>query len=441
MMLVGFILYKIRVIILNKTSKPFTVSVLLQLISTVCIKFGDHMKSDIKPISRLTAVILCLCLCIVSSIIPASAESGKNVSVSIRVNYNQREARNMLTMINDFRTGQDAWYYTSDGDKKSCPGLNNVKYDFGLERYAMQRAAEIVLNYSHTRTDSKSTTNYFKEHKLSGAENLASGVVNAKSAIVLLKETDENYEGQSHRRAMLNSKYTRVGIAFIDMGNSGFWVQEFASGPVDSTPSNYFNGAKDVKVTVNTSLLKDTCIMTSSNIVKSMSVYSGTRKTVPDYYIGLTLKDTLEAPVPVSGKISISMKQNPYASYDSSGKQVTGIKKGTAYLNMTPAISGKTSKISVQVKNRAVQKLTKKDGKWGVYKSNGELDTSYTGLARNENGTYYVKNGRVSRDTTGIITFNSSKYYIKKGKLQSNYNGQIKSGNKTYTVKNGKVIA
>ena len=56
------------------------------------------------------------------------------------------------------------------------------------------------------------------------------------------------------------------------------------------------------------------------------------------------------------------------------------------------------------------------DGKW-VYVNKGKYDTSYTGIAKNSAGWWYMKNGVLDRT----------------------YNGKVVYAGKTYTVTNGKV--
>lgn len=73
-------------------------------------------------------------------------------SYPFTVVYRQSEARNMLSEINGFRTGSNAWYWNEDNETKTeCTGLSELSYDYELEKVAMQRAAELVVSFSHTR--------------------------------------------------------------------------------------------------------------------------------------------------------------------------------------------------------------------------------------------------------------------------------------------------
>lgn len=90
--------------------------------------------------------------------------------------------------------------------------------------------------------------------------------------------------------------------------------------------------------------------------------------------------------------------------------------------------------------SRDSKTLTKKNGVWGVYKSNGSLDTSFTGIAKTSDGTaYYVKKGKLASSFSGLVTVSGKKYYVKKGKVQSNYTGIVKVSSGSYYVKKGLV--
>ena len=67
------------------------------------------------------------------------------------------EARSMLQLINEFRTGDDAWYWNSDNrtvTKKT--GLGRLQYDEELEAVALVRAKELAVLFDHTRPDGTS---------------------------------------------------------------------------------------------------------------------------------------------------------------------------------------------------------------------------------------------------------------------------------------------
>lgn len=59
--------------------------------------------------------------------------------------YGQGEARTILDMINELRTGDDVWYWNSDDTAKTTlTNLSELTYDYDLEKIAMQRAVKIL---------------------------------------------------------------------------------------------------------------------------------------------------------------------------------------------------------------------------------------------------------------------------------------------------------
>ena len=64
------------------------------------------------------------------------------------------EARTMLQMINDFRTGENAWYWNRDNTSVTRKtGLGRLQYDEELEAVALVRAKELAVLFDHTRPD------------------------------------------------------------------------------------------------------------------------------------------------------------------------------------------------------------------------------------------------------------------------------------------------
>ena len=107
-----------------------------------------------KSLKKLVAVGLFLAM--MCSLIAGRAEDdipGDSVFKSCySVTFGQTEARKILALINDFRTGDEAWYWNEDDKTKTvCTDLEPLAYDYTLEKVAMQRAAEIALLFAHAR--------------------------------------------------------------------------------------------------------------------------------------------------------------------------------------------------------------------------------------------------------------------------------------------------
>jgi uncharacterized protein YkwD len=141
------------------------------------------------------------------------AAEDTTYTVNVDVTYGQTEARQMLDLINDFRTGSDAWCWDSDDTEKiTYTDLNELEYDYELEKAAMQRAAELAVVFDHTRPDGTLCFTAFQGN--ARGENIAIGYSTAEKAFKGWQETDENYSGQGHRRNMLSSNFTAIaGLA------------------------------------------------------------------------------------------------------------------------------------------------------------------------------------------------------------------------------------
>ena len=104
---------------------------------------------------RMISALLCLvmlCSAFYGAAYAVELKPHGTLTVQLPVTFRQSEARTILGMINEFRTGSDAWYWNeSNTTKVKVSGLQPLQYDYDLEKVAMQRAAEIVMLFSHTR--------------------------------------------------------------------------------------------------------------------------------------------------------------------------------------------------------------------------------------------------------------------------------------------------
>ncbi len=162
----------------------------------------------------------------------------------IRVEYGQREAREMLKLINDLRTGSENWAWNSANNTKTyVSGLSRFVYDYSLEKCAMIRAAEIAVNFAHERPSGKSCFTVLNDRGYvytAAAENIARGYKTAKEAFAAIAGTTKQYEGQEQRRVMLSADYNVCAIGHCKINGVDYWVQLFANTTDDSdyTKSN-----------------------------------------------------------------------------------------------------------------------------------------------------------------------------------------------------------
>ena len=69
----------------------------------------------------------------------------------------------------------------------------------------------------------------------------------------------------------------------------------------------------------------------------------------------------------------------------------------------------------------------------------GKKAEDYTGVAKGEDGWYFVRNGEVDYNYTGIAANEFGKWYIAKGKADFSFSDTLDINGKTYEVVNGKV--
>ena len=91
-----------------------------------------------------------------------------------------------------------------------------------------------------------------------------------------------------------------------------------------------------------------------------------------------------------------------------------------------------TDKVILEGLNKA------EDGKW-YYFTDGEIDLTYTGMAKNAYGWWYVKNGRIDTTYTGLATNAYGTWYMKKGKLDTTFTGLFKTDGKWLYIYKGKL--
>ena len=129
------------------------------------------------------------------------------------------EARSMLQMINDFRTGGNAWYWNRDNKTKTQKrGLARLQYDEELEAVALVRAKELAVLFDHTRPDGSA---WYTVSDVTCGENLGKGQSSSESVMTAWMNSD------SHRYNILLADYKTIGVACYACNGKYYWVQEF----------------------------------------------------------------------------------------------------------------------------------------------------------------------------------------------------------------------
>ncbi len=79
-----------------------------------------------------------------------------------------------------------------------------------------------------------------------------------------------------------------------------------------------------------------------------------------------------------------------------------------------------------------------KTGDW-YYTVDGEVDESYTGVAKNCNGWWRIENGKVNFDFKGVASNQNGTWYLEGGKVNFNYNGFMSVASDWWYVENGQI--
>ncbi len=174
-----------------------------------------------------------------------SAMAEDAVKITYDLEYRYDLAQTVYDLTNDLRTGDNAWLWNADDTQKEpVEGLEAFFYDYGLEKAAMERAAELAVFYSHTRPDGSSC--FTVRDGMSG-ENIAAGHGSAEAVVEAWWEEDKPYAGQGHRRNILKAGSTAIGVGCVYADGVFFWVQEFGWTPSEEGQQK-FSGPKDMTV-------------------------------------------------------------------------------------------------------------------------------------------------------------------------------------------------
>ena len=293
------------------------------------------MKFMKKATAKLLLFFFCMSFLMV---IPKKVNAAEIIPVNISVKYGQTEGRKIFDMINEMRTDSfDAWCWNADNETKTrYDNLNELAYDYDLERIATKRAAELALLFDHGRPNGESFFSIYEEEGItyrSAGENIAMGYRTAEAVNAAWREDGEPYNGQGHRRNMLNPKFNCVGIGHVYLDGCHYWVEEFAYRTSVNTTETTANDSEQIM-----SLSVPKSKVTGLKVAFDKTSYS--LRTGESTEVKLTAKltvfgsDTIVTDLP-----AISVNDPSIATY-SNGK-ITGVAEGSTTL--TASLYGLTA--------------------------------------------------------------------------------------------------
>lgn len=323
---------------------------------------------------------------------PQQAFADTTETVSVNVKYCQTEARSMLTAINEFRASGASCWNSDDSAQVKYTGLSALTYDYDLEKVAMQRAAEIAVSFDHTRPSNQDCWSAYSDAGYSCtayAENIAAGQTSAAKAFESWQEANENYSGQGHRRNMLSSSVTSIGIGCVYFNGFYYWVQDF------SKPSTAHTGtttANDSSANVNVSVSLSLITVTAKASPTSVSVVAGNSTSLPTLSTTIRTGSTWPKAAPVTAKYTWSSANTSVAAVSSS--TLTGVAKGST--NLTTTVLGESVSVPVTVQGD-ISKATVSVG-----------SATYTGSALTPGVTVKSGSTTLTKDTDYTVEYSNN---------------------------------
>ena len=273
------------------------------------------------------------------------------VEIHPDVTYGQTEARKMLSMINAFRTGEDAWQYDESGNKKKVTGLKNLTYNYEIEQAAMQRAAEIALRFTHTRPDGSNAFSAYPNFQPRG-ENMAAGAGGqmdiAAEAFAAWREDNADYSGQGHRRSILSPNFTAVGVGHAILNGVHYWVLAFGTTDAATTQTAALDGVRRITIKVDPQVI--TKAVASATTSELSLPYQSKKELTEFVTVDYQTAETWPAGSSVtdaSPKITAKSDAPDIAAV--SGTTATGMKIGKTTLHIMAATSAGDKEVVLPV--------------------------------------------------------------------------------------------
>lgn len=160
-----------------------------------------------------------------------AASPPTKVAVSVRTKH--REAYDALKIINKARRSG---------------GLTPLTMDKTLLGNALTRARECSIYYAHKRADGRAWYTAVTKDYTRAGENIGFGFATAETV------TAAWMDSPSHRKNIMNGRYTCVGIGCVVVNGVTYWAQEFTDGRAKKV-SRPADRKKKVKISVSDDFL------------------------------------------------------------------------------------------------------------------------------------------------------------------------------------------
>ena len=151
----------------------------------------------------------------------------EDININITGEFKYDMAKEVLDIVNQ---------------ERSAVGLEPLYMDEGLFEVAQQRAAELAVLFDHTRPNGSSYSSILPDYQGMNGENIAGSYTSAESVM----KGWMNSSG--HKRNILMSSFTSIGIGCFYHNNRYHWVQCFSSGGSKEMTTYPQNETKQVSI-------------------------------------------------------------------------------------------------------------------------------------------------------------------------------------------------
>lgn len=313
------------------------------------------MKRTVKGSILMMLAIIMVCQVF---IVNAFAENTKT-TYSVNVVYGQKEARNVLTYINAKRTG-----------------LNEMIYDYELEKVAMQRAVEAAIKFSRMRPDGTPYTSLYTGSYATkaGFETIVAGATMAEKVVeaAMSNDTEKGY--------LLDPANQRVAVGHVIIEGWDYWAIEYSQYLGSSKLTDPVNTARMVKVDVLDKYLKARTVVPQNTVYtlnpkESLKLADEVTSFIQVDEASETEKRPKTCPVVAGYKCRISDQ----TVVDYTDGMLVAKKSGTATVTVTDTY-GSTCSFTIKVKYNSdvcphTDTTVVKKGKLATFTSDGKTPT------------------------------------------------------------------
>ena len=191
-----------------------------------------------EKVRKVMTVLLCAVLMAgMITIQPRAEEPSPTVTMDVAGKSHEAQARDVLALVNEQRVQA---------------GVEPLIMAAELETIAKQRAAELAVFYSHMRPDGTACFTAADGMKyMSIGENIAMGQPDAANVV------DSWMNSEGHRKNILSTEFTHIGIGCFEYSGIKHWVQFFMGGVSDVEEADP-EGADSIDCTVSATANLDT---------------------------------------------------------------------------------------------------------------------------------------------------------------------------------------